>query len=88
MIFNDRCSCRRTYDLSAVMTKARDYASYHWRLMGAARQPFDGYNFPNVTVATVDYGHPIERRRHQLTFTLVGKTPIPATIWLGSITCC
>jgi hypothetical protein len=64
-----------TYDLSAVMTKARDYGIVSLVVdkiqLG---QPFDGYNFPNVTVATVDYGSvPLSAGAHQLTFTLVGK---------------
>jgi hypothetical protein len=38
--------------------------------------PFDGYNYPNVTVATVDYGSvPWSAGAHKLTFTLVGKNP-------------
>ncbi len=36
--------------------------------------PFDGHKFPNVTVATVDYGSvPLRAGAHQLAFTLVGK---------------
>ena len=64
-----------TYDLSAVMTKARDYGIVSLAVDGAQLgQPFDGYNFPNVTVATVDYGSvPLSAGAHQLTCTLVGK---------------
>ncbi len=64
-----------TYDLSAVMTKARDYGIVSLAVDGSQLgQSFDGYNFPNVTVATVDYGSvPLSAGTHQLTFTLVGK---------------
>jgi hypothetical protein len=64
-----------TYDLSAVMTKARDYGIVSLAVDGTQLgQPFDGYNFPNVTVATVDYGSvALSAGAHQLTFTLVGK---------------
>jgi hypothetical protein len=39
------------------MTKARDYGIVSLAVDGSQLgQPFDGYNFPNVTVANVDYG--------------------------------
>src|SRR5260370_33589813 len=57
------------------MTKARDYGIVSLAVDGSQLgQSFDGYNFPNVTVATVDYGPvPLSAGAHQLTFTLVGK---------------
>ncbi|HXM29866.1 MAG TPA: hypothetical protein VN957_27835 [Chthoniobacterales bacterium] len=66
-----------TYDLSAVMTKARDYGIVSLMVDGSQLgPPFDGYNYPNVTVATVDYGSvPLSAGAHKLTFTLVGKNP-------------
>jgi Protein of unknown function (DUF2961) len=74
-----------TYDLSAVMTKARDYGIVSLAVDGTQLgQPFDGYNFPNVTVATVDYGSvPLNAGAHQLTFTLVGKNPSSINYLVG-----
>jgi hypothetical protein len=74
-----------TYDLSAVMTKARDYGIVSLEVDGAQLgQPFDGYNFPNVTVATVDYGSvPLSAGAHQLTFTLVGQNSNSSNYLVG-----
>jgi hypothetical protein len=74
-----------TYDLSAVMTKARDYGIVSLQVDGAQiGQSFDGYNFPNVTVATVDYGSvPFSAGAHQLTFTLVGKNANSSNYLVG-----
>jgi hypothetical protein len=74
-----------TYDLSAVMTKARDYGVVALKVDGAQlEQPFDGYNFPNVTVATVDYGSVLlSAGTHQLTFTFVGKNSNSSNYLLG-----
>jgi hypothetical protein len=47
-------------------------------------QPLDGYNFPNVTVATVDYGSvPLSAGAHHLTFTLVGKNASSSNYLVG-----
>jgi hypothetical protein len=74
-----------TYDLSAVMTKARDYGTVSLAVDGSQLgQPFDGYNFPNVTVATVDYGSvALSAGAHKLTFTLVGKNPSSINYLVG-----
>jgi hypothetical protein len=74
-----------TYDLSAVMTKARDYGIVSLQVDGAQLgQPFDGYNFPNVTVATIDYGSvPLSAGAHKLTYTLVGKNASSSNYLVG-----
>jgi len=74
-----------THDLSAVMTKARDYGIVSLAVDGSQLgQSFDGYNFPNVTVATVDYGSvPLSAGAHQLTFTLVGKNASSINYFVG-----
>jgi hypothetical protein len=67
-----------TYDLSAAMTKARDYGIVSLKVDGAQLgQPFDGYNSPNVTVNNnVAFGSvQLGAGAHKLTFTLVGKNP-------------
>jgi hypothetical protein len=44
----------------------------------------DGYNYPNVTVATVNYGSvPLSAGAHKLTFTLVGKNPSSINYLVG-----
>jgi hypothetical protein len=74
-----------TYDLSAVMTKARDYGIVSLMVDGSQLgPPFNGYNYPNVTVATVDYGSvPLSAGAHKLTFTLVGKNPNSINYFVG-----
>ncbi len=63
-----------TYDLSAVMTKALDYGDVSQLVDGSQLGP--PFNYPNVTVATVDYGSvPLSAGAHKLTFALVGKNP-------------
>jgi hypothetical protein len=64
-----------SYDLSADMTKARDYGIVSLAVDGAQLgQPFDGYNFPNVTTTLSDWGSvSLSAGTHQLTFTLIGK---------------
>jgi len=71
-----------THDLSAVMTKARDYGIVSLAVDGSQLgQSFDGYNFPNVTV---DYGSvPLSAGAHQLTFTLVGKNASSINYFVG-----
>jgi hypothetical protein len=67
-----------TYDLSAAMTKARDYGIVSLAVNGAQLgQPFDGYNSPNVTVNNnVAFGSvQLSAGTHQLTFRVVGKNP-------------
>jgi hypothetical protein len=67
-----------TYNLSAAMTKARDYGIVSLAVNGAQLgQPFDGYNSPNVTVnKAVAFGSvQLSAGTHQLTFRLVGKNP-------------
>ena len=85
MILTINVPAAGTYDLSAVMTKARDYGIVSLEVDGAQLgQPFDGYNFPNVTVATVDYGSvPLSAGAHQLTFTLVGKNSNSSNYLVG-----
>ena len=74
-----------TYDLSGVMTKARDYGIVSLAVDGTQLgPPFDGYNSPNVTVANVDYGSlPLSAGAHQLTFSLVGKNPSSINYLVG-----
>ena len=74
-----------TYDLSAVMTKARDYGIVSLAVDGTSiGQPFDGYNFPDVIVATVEYGSvSLSAGTHQLTFTLVGKNASSTNYLVG-----
>ena len=66
-----------TYDLTAVMTKARDYGIVSLAVDGAQLgQPFDGYNSSVTTKNNVDFGSvQLSAGAHQLTFTLVGKNP-------------
>jgi hypothetical protein len=47
-------------------------------------QPFDGYNFPDVIVANVEYGSvSLSAGTHQLTFTLVGKNASSSNYLVG-----
>jgi hypothetical protein len=65
-----------TYDLSAAMTKARDYGIVSLAIDGTQLgQPFDGYNFPDVTVDNnVQFGSvQLSAGAHQFTFTVIGK---------------
>jgi hypothetical protein len=65
MVLTINVTAAGTYDLTAVMTKARDYGIVSLKVDGAPLgQPI---NSPSPSSL---------------------KTPIPATIWLGSITCC
>jgi hypothetical protein len=74
-----------TYELSAVMTKARDYGIVSLAVDGTSLgQPFDGYNFPDVIVANVEYGSvSLSAGTHQLTFTLVGKNASSSNYLVG-----
>jgi hypothetical protein len=67
-----------TYNLSAAMTKARDYGIVSLAVDGVQLgQPFDGYNSPNVTVNNnVAFGSvQLSAGAHHLAFTVVGKNP-------------
>jgi hypothetical protein len=74
-----------TYDLSAVMTKARDYGIVSLAVDGTQLgQPFDGYNSSVTVNNNVDFGSlQLSAGAHQLTFTLVGKNPSSINYFVG-----
>jgi Domain of unknown function (DUF1929)/PKD domain len=74
-----------TYDLSAVMTKARDYGIVSLAVDGAQLgQPFDGYNSYVTIKNAVDFGSvQLSAGAHKLTFTLVGKNPSSINYFVG-----
>jgi Protein of unknown function (DUF2961) len=74
-----------TYDLVGDMTKARDYGTVALAVDGAPLgQPFDGYNFPNVTTINYDWGSvQLNAGSHQLTFALVGKNASSSNYLVG-----
>jgi hypothetical protein len=74
-----------TYDLSAVMTKARDYGIVSLAVDGAQLgQPFDGYNSSVTIKNAVDFGSvQLSAGAHKLTFTLVGKNPTSINYFVG-----
>jgi hypothetical protein len=74
-----------TYDLSAVMTKARDYGIVSLAVNGAQLgQPFDGYNSYVTIKNAVDFGSvQLSAGANRLTFTLVGKNPSSINYFVG-----
>ena len=74
-----------TYDLSAVMTKARDYGIVSLAVDGAQLgQPFDGYNSYVTIKNAVDFGSvQLSAGAHRLTFKLVGKNPSSINYFVG-----
>jgi hypothetical protein len=74
-----------TYDLSAVMTKARDYGIVSLAVDGAQLgQPFDGYHSSVTVNNNVDFGSvQLSAGAHQLIFSLVGKNPSSINYFVG-----
>jgi hypothetical protein len=74
-----------TYDLSAVMTKARDYGIVSLAVHGAQLgQPFDGYHSSVTVNNNVDFGSvQLSAGAHQLIFSLVGKNPSSINYFVG-----
>jgi hypothetical protein len=73
-----------TYDVSAIVTRARDYGIHTLTIDGQqVGQPYDAYS-PTLETRRVDYGQArLSEGRHTLTFTVTGKNPASTGFFAG-----
>jgi hypothetical protein len=73
-----------TYDLSAIVTRARDYGIHTVSVDGQqVGQPYDAYS-PTLETQRVDYGQAqLSAGRHELTFAVTGKNPSATGFFAG-----
>jgi hypothetical protein len=74
-----------TYDLSAVLTKARDYGIHTLSVDGqTVGEPFDGYVPAGVVTESRDYGAvQLSEGRHTLTLTVTGRNASATGFFAG-----